>query len=239
MKQTQLHFGNESDNATTRQTWGLKNEGSAGRRWFFEQCPPNIARKSKSKNEAVMELIKNRKVKRQTVAVHWQSPVMLTYHALRKRQDSAMKALIIYDDFPCAANTNAMLHQAAHHADATVKCDVRPWRLNMLKLPPTADEALSDAVDAHLVVFAICRTPSLPAWLKVWLEQWAARRRTSDAALAIIDGGNANASIASATIELSEFARRHGLSFIGHDDQNGRQTGAPLTSNRERFLTVD
>jgi hypothetical protein len=135
-----------------------------------------------------------------------------------------MKALIIYDDITCAANTTAILHRVAHHADITVKWEITPWRLNRLEFPPTANQALEDAADAHLIVFAVRSTPRLPAWLMDWLEEWARHRQIPDAAVAIIGDGTAVAAVAPATTELSRFARQHGLSFIfnnhgGIDDE--------------------
>src|SRR5260221_12964760 len=131
---------------------------------------------------------------------------------LRLRHEAGlptMKALIVYDDATCAAATNAILHRAADRADISVKWDVRPWRLNMLRFTPTAEEIMSDAADAHLIVFAIHKTQSLPAWLMKWLERWALLRRTPGAALAIIGCGTAEASV-----EMRQFACRFGLSFI-------------------------
>jgi hypothetical protein len=129
-----------------------------------------------------------------------------------------MKALIVYDDATCAATTNAILHQAADRADISVKWDIRPWRLNMLRFPPTAEEAMSDAADAHLIVFAIRNTQSFPTWLMKWLERWAVLRQSPGAALAIIGCGTAEASVA-----MRQFARRFGLSFIweGQEPQLG------------------
>ena len=120
-----------------------------------------------------------------------------------------MKALIVYDDATCAATTNAILHRAADRADISVKWDIRPWRLNMLRFTPTAEEAMSDAADAHLIVFAIRNTRSLPTWLMNWLERWAVLRQSPGTALAIIGCGTAEASVA-----MRQFARRFGLSFI-------------------------
>jgi len=135
-----------------------------------------------------------------------------------------MKALIIYDDITCAANTTAILHRVAHHADITVKWEITPWRLNRLEFPPTAKQALGDAADADLIVFAVRSTPKLPVWLMDWLEEWAGHRHIPDAAVAIIGDGTAVAAAAPATTELSQFARQHGLSFIfnnhgGIDDE--------------------
>src|SRR5271154_5711262 len=69
-------------------------------------------------------------------------------------QDSTMKALIIYDDFYSAIKANASLQHSADKADLAVRWNIRPWRVDMLKFPPTADEALTEALDAHLIVLA-------------------------------------------------------------------------------------
>src|SRR5580700_6848078 len=128
-----------------------------------------------------------------------------------------MKALIFYDDLDCALNTKGILHDASHHAGVTVQWTIRPWRLNMLQFSPTAEEALKDAADAHLILFAVRHTPLLPAWLMDWLDRWAALCQTPDVALAVIGDGADKASVAPATVELSRFARRYGLTVIRED----------------------
>src|SRR5260221_625183 len=145
----------------------------------------------------------------QTVAVHWNAPISFACPTRCKTKHPTMKALIVYDDATCAAATNAILHRAADRADISVKWDVRPWRLNMLRFTPTAEEIMSDAADAHLIVLAIRKTRSLPAWMMNWLEQWAVLRQSPGAALAVIGCGTAEASVA-----MRQFARRFGLSFI-------------------------
>ena len=72
----------------------------------------------------------------------------------------------------------------AHRADFAGQWNIRPWRVDLLKFTPTADEALTEALDAHLIVFAGCSAQSLPFWLERWLEQSAKYRRIKDAALA-------------------------------------------------------
>lgn len=128
-----------------------------------------------------------------------------------------MKALIIYDDFTSAAKANAALQRSAHHLDMSIQWSVRPWRLDMLKFPPTAEEALDEAIDAHLIVFAGLTAQPLPAWLNDWLEHWAKCRRIDEAALAIIEDGSKFTSSPSAMSELSRFAERRGLGFIVSD----------------------
>jgi hypothetical protein len=125
-----------------------------------------------------------------------------------------MYAVIIYDDFDCAAKANAMFERAAYRADEVLPWTVRPWRLDMLTAPLTADAALTDAAAAHVVLLSLRHPSSLSAWVLDWLEQWAAYRHVQDAALAVWDGGDGDTLSATATPELSQFAERHGLSLI-------------------------
>src|SRR5579863_8472759 len=164
-----------------------------------------------------MELTKNMRTERQVLTVRWKPPVTLTYRELCNPPDTAMKALIFYDDLDCALNTKGILHHASHHAGVTVQWTIRPWRLNMLQFSPTAEDALRDAADAHLILLAVRHSPSLPSWLMDWLDRWAALRQTPDAALAVICDGANKASVAQATVELSRFARRYGLTVIRDD----------------------
>ena len=132
-------------------------------------------------------------------------------------QDSAMKALIIYQNFASAAKANATLQDAARYPDVSVEWNIRPWRVDMLKFPPTAAEALVDATDAHLIVFAGDCARSFPHWLQDWLEQWAGCRQIETAGLAVFGIGNADKLSLTATSDLSKFAKHHGLSVIFDD----------------------
>jgi hypothetical protein len=126
-----------------------------------------------------------------------------------------MKALVIYDDFVYLEKANVALQHSAQNANVSVQWNIRPWRVDMLKFPPTAEEALTEAIDAYLIVFAGRRAQSLPLWLQDWLEQWAKCRQIEDAALAVIRAGNAE--VMSAQSDLSQFAKQHGLSVIFDD----------------------
>ena len=177
---------------------------------------------------------KNMKVKRQAVPVHWNTEVGFACPKRSKTTLPAMKALIVYDDATGAATTNAILHRAADSADVSVKWDVSPWRLNMLRFIPTAEEVMSDAADAHLIVFAIHKTRSLPAWLMKWLERWAVLRQTPGAALAIIGCGTAEVSV-----EMRQFARRFGLSLIWEGQKPQIEVGSVTEAASTQYkLTV-
>jgi hypothetical protein len=127
----------------------------------------------------------------------------------------SMKALIIYDDLTSFAKANAALQHSAQNVDFSVLWNIRPWRVDMLKFPPTAEDALAEAMDSHLIVFVGSRVQSLPFWLQDWLEHWAKCRQIKDVALAVIGVGNTE--VMSSQSGLSQFAKRHGLSVIFDD----------------------
>jgi hypothetical protein len=127
-----------------------------------------------------------------------------------------MNAAIIYDELARAVKANTMLEEALFRAHEKVRWNVKPWPLNLLKLPPTATEALSDLKDVHLIVFAIRPAQLLPTGLLDWLGQWAERRQVGEAALAVFNDGNGETPPTPAVFELAQFAERQGLNFIFH-----------------------
>ena len=139
---------------------------------------------------------------------------MSKFHNLHAAHGPSMKALIIYDNFAFAARANTMLQEAADRGDAAIRWNIRPWRVDSLNMVSQAAEALMDAADTHLIVFAGHRAQSVPLWLLDWLERWVACRQIKDAAFAVIGGRNGEALSMPATPELSRFASQHGLSFI-------------------------
>jgi hypothetical protein len=125
-----------------------------------------------------------------------------------------MKALIIYEDLSSFTKAYDVLQNSARKADVNVVWNIKPWRVDMLKFPPTAQEALKDAIDAHLIMFDGRSAQLLPFWLQDWLEKWAKYRRVEDAVLAVIGAGNAAVLSTVAKSDLSQFARHRGLNVI-------------------------
>ncbi|MEI9863940.1 MAG: hypothetical protein WDN00_05195 [Limisphaerales bacterium] len=142
---------------------------------------------------------------------------MSKLHKPKAAKTIVMKALIIYRDFISAAKANSALQLSAHLTDIEVEWNVRPWRLDMLKFPPTADEALIDAADAHLILFAGDCAQSMPFWLQDWLELWAKHKQVTAAALAVMSAGCSKILTSSATLDLTQFAKVHGLEIIFDD----------------------
>jgi hypothetical protein len=163
---------------------------------------------------------------------------MTKFNQFDQTQKSTMKALIIYDDFDSAVEANATLQHSLHNAGVVEQWNVRPWRVDMLKIPPTSDEALTKALDAHLIVFAGQSAQSLPFWLERWLEQWTKFRRVKDAALAVVHPGSPKTSaLGSTKPDLSQFARRHDLNIIFDGDITSISTSiGDKTSSAEGHL---
>ncbi len=114
----------------------------------------------------------------------------------------------------------------------------------MLKFSPIAEEALTDALDAHLIVFTGHGALSFPLWLRRWVEHWAKCRQIVDAALAVFCEESADALSMPEILELSHFAARNGLNFIFGDNMvivQSSTEGRPFfieDSLRERELVV-
>jgi hypothetical protein len=129
-----------------------------------------------------------------------------------------MNVLIIYDNFSSATTAVTTLQHAASRAELDAPSNIKPWRVDVLRLPVAADEALKEAADADLIVFAGPRAYQLPTWLKEWLECWAKRRQVGDAAVALIRDKTGAGQSTPAARELFSFAARHGLGFIIESD---------------------
>jgi hypothetical protein len=125
-----------------------------------------------------------------------------------------MKALIIYQDFESAMKANTTLQNLKLSPDTGIDWEVIPWRMDMLRFPPTATEALIAATDAHLMLFAGQLPESLPFWLLDWLREWAAARQVKDAALGVTASAKGDALYGAAISGLRQFAQEHGLSFV-------------------------
>jgi hypothetical protein len=125
-----------------------------------------------------------------------------------------MNAVIIYDEEDYAIKAKAKFENAAHRASEVLQWAVKPWPLETLNSPSTAGKALAEAADAHLILFGLRNPRLLPGWLQNWLEQWAAHRQVSEAALAALGGANADLLSATEVPELSQFGERYGLSLI-------------------------
>jgi hypothetical protein len=136
--------------------------------------------------------------------------------------ETTLKATVIYDDFDFATRAAALLERVAVRVHEAMKWDVKPWRLDVLKQSLLVEAAGAEAADADLIVFALSKTCSPPAELRVWLEHWEAQRQIRDAAIMVLSPGEP-AAATPLWHELKQFAERHGLAFLSSYDvrENG------------------
>jgi len=131
----------------------------------------------------------------------------------RGSSDFLMKAVIIYDDLPSATKAYGTLQRVGLRPDVGVRWAIIPWRVDIMKEATAAKNALVDAQDAHLIVFAGWSDQSIPSGLRHWFERWAALRRIPNAAVAVIPDNNA----CLAAPKLHIFAQQDGLAFLGNE----------------------
>lgn len=125
-----------------------------------------------------------------------------------------MSVMLLYEEFDLATKARGMLTRAMKCADETKWWEVRPWRVDMLAPAGMAARSLAEARNAHLIVLAVRNQADLPPGLLDWLENWAGLRQVTDAALAVLDGGDGFTPSPGAAPELEHLAECHGLSII-------------------------
>jgi len=125
-----------------------------------------------------------------------------------------VKAVIIYDDFACAARAKANLKRVAQLAGEPTQNILELCLLELLNQTAFATQMMGEAADAHLIVITLSQPESLPARLLDWLEGWAVFRQIQDAALAVFVGERSDALSMPVLHELSQFTERHGLDLI-------------------------
>ena len=143
-----------------------------------------------------------------------------------------MTAFIIYDSFTLAWKANSMLQRVAAKVGNSFDWNVLPWRTQLLRFNPAARLALTEARDAHLLVFAWDKGHPLPSWLEEWLENWAATRTVKEAAIAFVGDTSLHRG-ADAVTGLSEFVARHDLGLIlGDENEPEFSVSAPALMSR-------
>lgn len=146
--------------------------------------------------------------------------------------DITMKAFIVYADFASAANASATIRRVGASGDVRVRWIIKCWQVNVLREPGPFENALIDAADAHLILFAERHSQFIPSWICDWLKRWAVLRQIQNAALAVIgDGTSLTLPVNSELILLAE---QLGLNFIAGNGATVKNairvhSGAPVS----------
>jgi hypothetical protein len=131
--------------------------------------------------------------------------------------NAKLKVLIIYSNFALAAKANALLQKIADSSATKQDWIITPWRMQLIKFPPTANEALSDAKDAQLIVFALTARQFVPSWMEYWLGRWAECRSIENAALTLISETESPVFGEAPATTLHRFCQRYDLKFFCGD----------------------
>ena len=137
-----------------------------------------------------------------------------------------MNVVIIYDQCDLAVKACALLLDAAGPGETAVTWQVNPWQMDRLLSASSAELALHDAAEAHLLLLVLRRKTALSRRLLDWLERWAGCRIIDSATLAVWGGGGE----AAAGPQLAKFADRHELGMIS-GDRHPLKIGLPLSEH--------
>ena len=149
-----------------------------------------------------------------------------------------MKAVIISDDPVFASYASSTLARVGRQAGLNVHWTTKSWRINALKEPASAEKALVEASDAHVILFPAQQAHSLPDCIFTWLARWAARRIIQDAAVGVISDEKSASFATPLFPELSSFVRVHGLSLLVNDVRPANDSaGLPDRFRPEPALT--
>jgi hypothetical protein len=129
-----------------------------------------------------------------------------------------LKAVIICNDTVFAAEAVALLRKVGAHGDLMVAWDIKCWPLNALSDSALGTNALSDSLDAHLIVLPATRARLVPPRVSKWLRTWAEQRLVPDAALGFLRERGDSRSLQTLSSELKAIVQQHGVKMVIGED---------------------
>jgi len=124
-----------------------------------------------------------------------------------------MKVFVIYDSFALACKANVELQRAAINIGGAFQWNICPCPTRTILEEATASQALAEAQDAHLLLFALDDSTPFSNRIETWLEGWALSRTVADSAIGILSNSNDIRKLR-AYIGLLDFAERRGLGLV-------------------------
>jgi hypothetical protein len=102
---------------------------------------------------------------------------------------SLFQVLAVYEDFAagCRANDTCSFLMTQLGDEFELRSGM--WKFEILREPDFADAAAADALQADVIIVAVCGTSSLPLEVTGWIERWLPLRGERIGALiALLDG---------------------------------------------------
>ena len=140
---------------------------------------------------------------------------VLTREASSDR-DPAIGVIIVYEDFHCGLRAMQLYERLTKSFAHDCRFQLNLWKCDILGLPPVAEFAADAAASADLVMISLDRDAKISSKLKTWIEEWAARKTSTDVALVVLvnRAGDSPGGLNSAGGYLRDVARRGGMKFF-------------------------
>ena len=132
--------------------------------------------------------------------------------------DASVRVVIAYDDLDVAKRAEAVYERLAQRLEETFEFQQRLWRFDVLQEASLRAQAVSDAVDADIVIVAMKDDSEVPEAVRSWLESLLTRVTGAAALVALLPRTGT-----SAQPYLEDVARRGGMDFFA---QSGKAAPA-------------
>ncbi len=98
----------------------------------------------------------------------------------------AIEVLLLYEDLGTALRAKLSLDRLSVHLGAETGISTRVWRLDLLSHPLLAEQAVMEAVAAHVIVLSLHGRTRMWTEVCTWLNRWRERKEDRSYALAAL-----------------------------------------------------
>ena len=127
--------------------------------------------------------------------------------------------LVLYENPAAREQAVKFCGEFTSQSNVALQPRVRFCAFDSLNVPAKSAEALSDAVDSSLIVFAVNSAGDLPLAVKLWAESWLGKRGEREGELIglVLDGATGPCDIACLKeVYLRHLAHRAGMDYLSH-----------------------
>ena len=98
----------------------------------------------------------------------------------------AIEVLLLYEDLGTALRAKLSLDRLSVHLGAETGISTRVWRLDLLSHPLLAEQAVMEAVAAHVIILSLRGRRHIRTEVRTWLDRWLDRKEDRSYALAAL-----------------------------------------------------
>ncbi len=149
-----------------------------------------------------------------------------------------LEVLLLYEDLGTALQAKHSLDRLPLHLGAEAGISTRLWRLDLLSQPLLAEQAVIEAVAAHVIVLSLHGRTHIRTEVRNWLDRWLEHKEDRPYALAaLLDAetgppGSPNPAVA----YLKRIAKTAGADlFCSFDQAPARRLTQPFADTTSAF----